>query len=57
VLPHGVHDGGAERAARFVGVAAHGAAIELDFLILDVLLEPVMRHAERKLLHHEEGDD
>ena len=46
-----------ERAARFVGVATHRAAIELRIVLSQVLLEPVVRDAERELLHQDERHD
>jgi hypothetical protein len=41
----------AERAAGFVDVATRHASVELDTLIENMLLEPVVRHAEPELLH------
>jgi hypothetical protein len=55
-LPHGMNNGRTERAAGFFDVAAHHAAIELNALIGDVLLEPIVRHAERELLHEDVRD-
>src|SRR5438045_5409090 len=43
-LPHRMTDGRTETAARLCYIAAHRAAVELDSLILDMLLEPVVRH-------------
>ncbi len=57
VLPHRVHDRRADGVAGFFDVAAHHATPKLDALVLDVLLEPVVRHAQRELLHHDVGDD
>jgi hypothetical protein len=44
-----VDDRCSERAADVLDVAAHRPAVERDALVHQVLLEPVVRHAEREL--------
>jgi hypothetical protein len=55
-LPGRVDDGCAERAAGLFDVTTHDAAAELDALIRQVLLESMVRHAERELLHQDVRD-
>lgn len=50
-----MHDRSAERAAGFVDIGTHGAAVEWDTLVFDVRLEPIVRHAEHELLHQDVG--
>jgi hypothetical protein len=55
VEAHGLHHRGTERVAHLLHVPAHGAPVQALALRLQVLLEPVVGHAQRELLHGEEG--